>query len=257
MKKILLSILFLTASLAYGQVEQVIPAKPQPARLLNDITPGRHFLTAAQAEALEAKLVSYDDSTSTQISIVIVESLQNYTANEYATALGRKWGVGSKEFNNGIVILVSTGGGAGNRDAYIATGYGLEGAIPDVTADDIVENVMIPAFREGNYYQGLDDAVDALIKAAAGEYHTARKKKAKTNYKTVVFIILMLLSYFISRGGRGGSMLSRSGPGGWIGGPWYGGGFGSGGGFGGGSSGGGFGGFGGGGFGGGGAGGRW
>lgn len=235
----------------------MIPEKPQPPRLFNDLTPGTNFLTPSQAAALEAKLVTFDDSTSNQITIVIVESLQDYTANEYATALGRKWGVGSKEFNNGIVVLVSTGGGDGNRDAYIATGYGLEGAIPDVIADDIVENEMIPEFRQGNFYKGLDDAVNALAKAAAGEYHTARKKPAKTDFKTVVFIILLMILFFYFRGGQGGTMVSGRGHRGWTGGTWYGGGWGSSGGFGGGSSGGGFGGFGGGGFGGGGAGGKW
>lgn len=257
MKKILLPILLMLAGLAYGQVEKVIPPKPQPSHLYNDLTPGANFLTPAQAAALENKLVAFDDSTSNQIAIVIVESLSDYSANEFATALGRKWGVGSKDFNNGIVVLVSTGGGEGNRDAYIATGYGLEGAIPDVIADDILENEMIPEFRQGNFYKGLDETVNALMKAAAGEYHTARKKAVKTDYKTVLFIILLLLIFFLSRGGHGGTMVTRRGHRGWTGGTWYGGGWGSGGGFGGDSSGGGFGGFGGGGFGGGGAGGKW
>jgi uncharacterized protein len=261
MKQILLSILLLISSLLYAQVENIIPTKPQPPRLYNDLTAGKNFLTPSQASVLEQQLVKFDDSTSNQISVVIVENLEGYTANEYATALGRKWGVGSKEFNNGVVVLISTGGGDGNRDAYIATGYGLEGAIPDVIADAIVEDELIPEFKKGNYYRGLERATAAIMKAAVGEYKQARTKKSKVDVDVIVLIILIVLVFLFSRGGHGGTMVSCRGHRGWTGGTWYGGGWGSGGGFGGGfgggSSGGGFGGFGGGGFGGGGAGGKW
>ncbi|MEY4637856.1 MAG: hypothetical protein RLZZ446_375, partial [Bacteroidota bacterium] len=134
----------LIATTAAAQVDKILPERPSPAHLYNDLTKSSNFLTKAQAEYLENSLVSIDDSTSNQIAIVVVESLEGYTANEYATALGRKWGVGSQAFNNGVVVLISTGGGDGNRDAYIAVGYGLEGAIPDVTADNILENELIP-----------------------------------------------------------------------------------------------------------------
>src|SRR5215203_2649809 len=140
---------------AVAQVENAVPQRPNPPRLYNDFTKGGSFLTPEQASYLEGKLVAYTDSTSSQVAIVVVEDLKGYEANQYATALGRKWGVGGQQFNNGIVILTSTGGGDGNRDAYIATGYGLEGAIPDITAKQIIDNELIPEFREGNYYSGL------------------------------------------------------------------------------------------------------
>ena len=257
MKRLLLPILLLIGSLLSAQVENIIPAKPQPPRLYNDLTAGKNFLTPSQASVLEQQLVKFDDSTSNQIAVVIVETLEGYTANEYATALGRKWGVGNKEFNNGVVVLISTGGGDGNRDAYIATGYGLEGAIPDVIADAIVEDELIPEFKKGNYYRGLERATTSIMKAAVGEYKQARTKNSKVDVDVLVLIILIILVFLFSRGGQGGTMVSRRGHRGWTGGTWYGGGWGSGGGFGGGSSGGGFGGFGGGGFGGGGAGGKW
>ena len=257
MKKILLPILLSLQLLVYGQVENIIPAKPQPPRLYNDLTSGKNFLTPSQSQALEQRLVAFDDSTTNQITVVIVEDLQGYTANEYATALGRKWGVGSKEFNNGVVVLISTGGGDGNRDAYIATGYGLEGAIPDVIADAIVEDELIPEFKNGNYFRGLERATNALMQAAVGEYKQARTHKSKVDIDVIIPIILLLLIFLFSKRGGGGTMVSRRGHRGWTGGTWYGGGWGSGGGLGGGSSGGGFGGFGGGGFGGGGAGGKW
>jgi len=151
----------LVAIAAYAQIEKIIPVRPSPATLYNDLTKSAAFLTKSQADYLERTLVSFDDSTSNQISIVVVERLEGYTANEYATALGRKWGVGSQTFNNGVVVLISTGGGDGNRDAYIAVGYGLEGAIPDVTADAILENELIPSFKEGNYFDGFKRTIDA------------------------------------------------------------------------------------------------
>ena len=122
----------------FAQVEDHVPKRPSPSRLVNDLTEGG-FLTNEQQVALEKKLVAFDDSTSNQIAVVIVETLEGYSANEIATALGRAWGVGGKEKNNGVVVLISTGGGDGLRDVYIATGYGLEGAIPDATAKAITD----------------------------------------------------------------------------------------------------------------------
>lgn len=248
----------LVATAADAQIEKIIPVRPSPATLYNDLTKSATFLTKPQADYLERTLVSFDDSTSNQISIVVVERLEGYTANEYATALGRKWGVGSQTFNNGVVVLISTGGGDGNRDAYIAVGYGLEGAIPDVTADAILENELIPSFKEGNYFDGFKRTIDALKKAAAGEYKQERRKRksSEVGIPSIIFVIILILISLLSSRGGGGTMINRRGHRGWTGGAWMGGGWGSGSSWGG-SSGGGFGGFGGGSFGGGGAGGKW
>lgn len=244
--------LFSLASLA--QVEKVIPSRPSPPTLVNDFT--GNFLTAAEKQALEQKLVAYDDSTSNQVVIVIVKSLEGYSADEYAIALGRAWGIGNKDFNNGVVILISTGGGEGNRDAFIATGYGLEGAIPDGTAQTITDHDIIENFKKGYYYQGLDDATTSIQEAAAGRYKapagwgSSKQKK----FPAALFIVAIILFIVLSAGfggGGGGTYVSGGGFGGWSGGGggWSGGG--------GGGSSGGFGGFGGGSFGGGGAGGKW
>lgn len=251
MKRFLLIISLLFSVCVSAQIEKVIPSRPSPPTLVNIFS--KDFLTTEQIEALEKKLRNYNDSTSTQITIVAVESLQGYDANEYATELGRKWGVGSKDFNNGVVVLIATGGKEGTRKAYIAPGYGLEGAIPDVTAKSIVEHELIPNFKEKKYYRGLDEATDAIIKAAAGEYKApagyGSKRKKGISIGTIIFLVIMLIVFLGSGGGRGGTYVSRGGYTGWGGGGWSGGGSSS--------SGGGFGGFGGGSFGGGGAGGNW
>ena len=243
---------------------RLFPKNRSPPRLVNDFA---DMLTPEQEHALENKLVAYNDSTSSQIAVVTVESLEGYEDEEYALALGREWGVGGKDFNNGIVILIAEK----DRKSRIEVGYGLEGAIPDITAKTIIEDDLTPNFREGNYYRGLDRATDNLIRAAAGEYKaTEGQKKGKSKgigFGAIIVFLIMIFLFASGRkgGGRGGGMISRRGyrdfGAGWIlgsllegasrgggGGGWSGGG---------GSSGGGFGGFGGGGFGGGGASGSW
>jgi uncharacterized protein len=258
--KYFLSIFFLLMTIgSFAQVEKAIPARPAPAKLVNDLT-GK-LLTSEQTAALEQKLVAYDDSTSNQIAVVIVDDLKGYSAADYSIALGRAWGVGNKNFDNGVVILISTGGGSGNRDAFIAVGYGLEGVIPDLTADAILSNELIPNFKSGNYYRGLDEATNAIFKAAEGRYKAPegyRKKGGKgiSSFVIILLVIGLLMIFGGIGGGGGGGYVSRRGYTGWPGGGWIGGGGWSGGG-GGGGGGGGFGGFGGGGFGGGGAGGKW
>ena len=241
---------------------QPIPPVPNPPRLVNDLT-GK-VLQPGQIAHLEQKLVAYDDSTSVQVAVVIVNSLGGYEPVDFATELARQWKVGNKKTNNGVVLLISVE--EGNRKVFIAPGYGLEGALPDITCKQIVENEIIPNFKQDNYYRGIDEATDAIIKATKGEYKAPAgyKKKGKGGGSSaVVFVIIFIVVIFIlsSRGGGGGGMASRRGyhdgippifwfPGGGGGGRSGGGGWSGGGG-------GGFGGFGGGSFGGGGAGGSW
>ena len=233
-----------------------LPARPEPPRLVNDFT---GILTTDQQQALESKLVAYDDSTSIQIAVVLVESLDGRDIAEYAVELGRAWGIGNKENNNGVLLLVSKG----DRKINITTGYGIEGALPDITASHIIDEQIKPNFRDNDFYRGLDEGTDAIIAATKGEYKAPenyRKKKGKREVPGVlVLLIIFVIMYFIRRGGGGGGYYGGGGyrrshgPGGiWFfpssGGSSWGGGS---------SSGGGFGGFGGGSFGGGGASGDW
>lgn len=247
--------LFCAPAIAFSQA---IPKVPVPPRLVNDFT---NTLTPDQQQSLERKLVAFDDSTSTQIAVVIIKSLDGYDVADYALKLGREWGVGGKEFNNGVVVLVAKE----DRKMNISTGYGVEGALPDITAGHIIQDIIRPNFKGEDYYRGLDEGTDAIIKAVKGEYQTPRKKDKGMSAGTILLIILLVFIFLAITsgggggftGGRGGTFMSRRGYRGFTG-PvtWGGGGFG--GGWGGGSSGGGgFGGFGGGSFGGGGASGSW
>jgi uncharacterized protein len=249
MKKI--GIIYLIGFLLFAfhqlSAQNIIPAKPNPSRLVNDYT---NTLTADQKNTLEKKLVDFDDSTSTQIVVVILPSLEGNDISDVALKIGRSWGVGGKEYNNGVVFLISIG----DKKINISTGYGVEGALPDVTCKHIIEEEVKPNFRGSDYYRGIDEGTNAIIKAVKGEYHIKRKKdKTSRGAILIVAIIVILIFSFLSgRGGGGGTMMSRRGFGGPVFFPMGGFGGGSGG-----NSGGGFGGFGGGSFGGGGASGGW
>lgn len=224
------------------------------------VTDQSNALSPAQRDALSQKLRSYADTTSTQIVVVIVPTLNGMDESSYATELGRAWGVG-QQVNNGVVVLVSPE----ERATFIATGYGLEGAIPDAIASRIVRNVMIPQFRNGDYYAGIDQAVDALVMAARGEFSALESESDGVPFGPLLFMLILFIFVVymaVKHGGTGNPNIGSSGRGGRRkSGPIVFGGGGSGGfgGFGGGGGGFGGGGFSGGGgsFGGGGAGGRW
>lgn len=261
MKKLLLIFLLLFAK---HVVAQKIFDKQNPPQAVNDFG---NLLAPFQRESLEKKIRDYNDSTSSAIVIVTVPDLQGYDIAEVSLKYLRDWGIGTKDKNNGVLILVSKD----DHKARIETGYGMEGVLPDVTAKQIIDDRMIPYFKENDYYRGFDNAVDAVIQAAAGEYKAdpAAKKGGGPSVKTIIFLVIIffvIISFLRGGGGGGGNYMSRRGSSGLGGLPWFiagnllggggrgGGGFG-GGGFGGG--GGGFGGFGGGGGGGGGASGGW
>jgi uncharacterized protein len=262
MKKLALLITLLFSIRAFAQIDKIIPPRPTPPRLVNDIA---HILTPEQVEALERKLVAYDDSTSNQIAVVIIQSTGDYAIDDVALGILRKWGVGNKEKDNGIVILAAMA----DRKIWIATGYGMEGVVPDITAQSIIDQDILPNFKAGNYYRGFDAATNSIFRAAAGEYkapagyHERGRGPGISIGKIILAIIILffILNMFGgSGGGRGGGFLSRRGYRGFGGpiifpGSFGGGGWGSSGG--GGFGGGGFGGFGGGSGGGGGAGGSW
>ncbi|MEO7265879.1 MAG: TPM domain-containing protein [Ferruginibacter sp.] len=268
MQKISIFFLFILLSgLCFGQqpadVRELLKPRTGTQVLVNDFA---GILTPDQKAALEYKLVAFDDSTSTQIAVVIINDLQGFDVADYAVQLGRAWGIGGKEFSNGVLLLISVK----DRKLNIATGYGVEGALPDITSKHIIDEEIVPNFKGNDYYRGIDKGTDAIIKAVKGEYNVARKKDSKGGSKIPFILIAIVLFILFSSGGgggKGGQFMSRRGSRGlaetifWgslLGGGRGGGGFG-GGGFGGGSSGGGggFGGFGGGSFGGGGASGGW
>jgi uncharacterized protein len=237
--------------------QEGIPNKPYPPRLVNNLSKAfPDFISKEETRKLEEKLVEFSDSTSNQIVIVIVDDINDMEPWTYATELGQKWQVGQKGKDNGIVILLKPTGGQGQRKSHIAVGYGLEGAIPDLTAKRIQERELLPYLKDGKHYEALDRTTNVLMALAKGEYDAASYGKGDGSAVWMIVFLFILIFILIAIFGKknGGGNGFTMGPGGLIGGA-----IGSsiGRGFGGGGSSGGFGGFGGGSFGGGGSGGSW
>lgn len=191
-----LSIFFFTFLSA---ITQNLP--PKPNKLVNDYV---GILSSSEIYSLEQKLIDFDNSTSTQIIIVIIDDLQGYDPSDFAQRIGEKWGAGRKGYDNGVVILLKPTGGQGQKKVEISTGYGLEGVIPDLTARRIVDNEMIPYFKQGDYYSGLDKATTTLMKLAAGEFTAAEYNKAAkgSNFGFLLPIINMVIMFFVFRIGN-------------------------------------------------------
>jgi len=217
---------------------------PDPTGHVNDFA---NLLGQREVQNLETKLRTYRDTTSNVIAIAIVESLQGLPREEVATTIFNEWRMWEGERQNGVLILVAPN----EREMQIEVGYGLEGAITDLQAGRIVDEIMRPNFQDGNFYTGLQQATSVLMRLGAGEYDAIdRATEDSGNFSFIVMIIIFIVIYTLVRasgGGRGGGKRSRHtlGSGGivWGGGGFSGGsgGFSGGGGFGGFSGGGGFG----------------
>ena len=199
-------LLVVACILSISSYSQQLPAVSNPPRLVNDFV---GILTPSEQVTLEHFLSDFNDSTSNQINIVIISTLNGYPIEEYSNKLFREWGIGSKEKNNGILILVASQ----DRKIRIEVGYGLEGAIPDIIANEIINNDLKPNFKNQAYYQGFVEAVQDLAIAAKGEYNIKKKKVDKDSVKDlfklffIIIIIIILLSIFgrKNRGGGGSS----------------------------------------------------
>lgn len=276
-------LLALTLLLFLGSVTLLSAQAPIPPKrdyLVHDYA---DLLTRSEEVALGDKLAAFARETSTQIVVLTEESLEGADAFQRSIDIAQSWGIGgSEEKDNGILIYVAEQ----DRAIRIQTGYGAEGFLPDAIAKRLIDNIITPAFRNSQYYQGLDRATDAIKDLATGEYVAEPGDGAQSDGLPPIFIFFLILLVFIiisaignrhddddddDEGGywRDGryemddpyrKRRRRRGGGGWVIFPGGFGGGGSGGGGGGGMGGfggGGFGGFGGGGFGGGGAGGSW
>lgn len=257
LKTAVVSLLLILLSFT-GFSQRNIPPKPDTQTSVYDEA---NILSNSEEQRLTQKLVNYADTTSTQIVVATITSLEGEYIGTYSAKWAHKWGIGQSKKDNGLFILLSEN----DHKIWITTGYGLEEYLTDAKTKMIIENIILPEFRKNDFYQGLDRGTTAVMQVLAGTFKGTPNRKQNSNGFPAksIFIIIVFIVIIISfigknrggggRGGRRGSstlmdaiILSSLGRG-----SFGGGGFG-------GSSGGGFGGgFGGGGFGGGGAGGSW
>jgi uncharacterized protein len=202
-----LLILIITAKVS----SQELPEPMVPLRLVNDFT---GFLSEDQQVSLNNKLLEFNNQTSTQIYVVTYDELQDYPIEEFADKLAEKWGIGQKGKDNGLIILISPKNH--QHGITIQTGYGLEGAVPDAIAKRIIERVIIPDFKQGNYYAGLDSATNVLMALTRGEF-TAENYLKKGGGEgqipggAIVIIVVVLLIIFSKISGNRKHTIGRRG----------------------------------------------
>jgi len=231
-----------------GPVRATEVMPPAPGAYCNDYA---HVLSAETVARLDAKLEQFEQATSSQIVVAIYPTMQTDSSIEdYTVRAAQSWHVGQKGKDNGAVLFVFIA----EHKMYIEVGYGLEGALPDITAKQIVSDVIAPRLRQGDFDGGISAGVNAILAATQGEYKgtgstVGQRHQQSSDTASTIFFLIIIALFIGLRLFAGGSRVYSSG--GYIGGGGFGGWGGGGGGGGGGFSGGG------GSFGGGGAGGSW
>lgn len=192
MKKlgIILVLLITMFSNSWAQVEY--PKPSDPPRLVNDFT---NTLDANQVKALEDKLVAFADSTSTQIAVVIIATTSDMPISDYTIELGNQWKIGTKGNENGVLLCIALN----DKQLFIASGYGVEGALPDALCGKIISNDIRPFFKEGKYFEGIDNGVSKIIDVVKGEpYKATATKKGFRKFKSgPIFFVLFFFALII------------------------------------------------------------
>ncbi|GGF78338.1 TPM domain-containing protein [Wenyingzhuangia marina] len=160
------------------------------------------ILSSQEAQALSQKLIRYSDTTSTQIVIATIESLNGNDIAMLATEKAHDWGVGQKGKDNGVFILIAPN----ERKIHIATGYGVEHLLTDYLSKQIIDDIITPNFKKQQYYNGLNQATDVIIKILAGEYKADKQKSTKNRKGSIIVLILIVgaVLFFMSRGNNSG-----------------------------------------------------
>ena len=188
-----------------------IPSKPSEETSVYD---GADILSSSEEKQLEQKLISYADTTSTQIVIATIQSLNGEYEGVYAAEWAQEWGVGQSKKDNGLLILVAEN----DRKIWITTGYGLEEYLTDARSKQIIEQIILPEFRANSYYNGLDAGTTAIFQVLGGTFKgTPQSQNGGQGFPVqgIVMLILfvVIIISFIKRKGGGGRNGGRRGAG--------------------------------------------
>ncbi|WP_179020564.1 TPM domain-containing protein [Winogradskyella forsetii] len=194
-------LLLLLASSFVGWAQFDIPEKPEFQTSVYD---GINLLSATQKNNLEQKLIRYSDSTSTQIVIATISSTKGEYINYLGAQWAEAWGIGQADKDNGIFILLARD----DRKIGISTGKGIEHLLTDALSKRIINNDIIPYFKQNDYYGGLNRATDAIFEVMTGEYQGTRQTESEFPFEVLFFLFVIFVIFIIaiskSRGGRGG-----------------------------------------------------
>jgi len=205
-----LSIFLLSIQPGYSQ--RAIPPTPKVQTSVYDEA---NMLADVQKSRLEQKLIRYSDTTSTQIVVATINSLQGENIGLYAAEWAHEWGIGQKNEDNGILILVSKN----DRKIWITTGYGVEEKLTDFTSKSIIDQIITPQFKKGDFYGGLDKGTTAIFEVLNGTYQGSRKKDngIPIGQLAMMLIFIIIMIKVFSRNNRGnhggGNRGNRSGSG--------------------------------------------
>jgi uncharacterized protein len=185
-----------------GWAQFKIPEKPVATKQTS-VYDYANLLLANQKQDLERRLINYADTTSNQIVIAIIPSLEGENIGILTPQWAQEWGIGDKDNDNGVFILLAVN----ERKIWISPGYGLEHILTAGINGEIIRNVIIPNFKQGDYYQGLYDGTNALMELFSGTYKA--KKQIQNEFPAgaiIFFVILILFLLFLisSKGGKNG-----------------------------------------------------
>lgn len=173
----------------------LLSAQPAFPELTSRVVDEATLFSAAQKAELESTLENHENNTSNQVVVVTLKSLEGYDIRDYGLELGRAWGIGQKDKNNGVLLIITPN----ERKVSIEVGYGLEGALPDATAKSIIDQEILPYFKEGDYFGGAKFGVDAIISAIKGEYVPYEVESSSKSFKfTDLIMPLIFLFVFIA-----------------------------------------------------------
>lgn len=177
-------------------------AVPQLAARVTDLT---HTLAAPQTQALEARLADFEAKKGTQIAVLIVPTTKPETIEQFGMRVVEAWKLGRKGVDDGALLLVAKD----DRALRIEVGYGLEGALNDATANRIIDEIIVPYFKRGEFYQGIDAGVAAMMQVAGGEPLPAPKparQSGSQSYESLMFIGFVIA---VALGGMLRAMIGR------------------------------------------------
>lgn len=203
-----------------------LQAAPSFPKLTGNVVDNASLLSSSAERRLSTQLTAHENATGNQVAIVTLPTLQGYDIATYGYQLGRQWGIGQKDKNNGVMLIIAKK----ERRMRIEVGYGLEGKLTDAISANIIQTVIRPAFKRGQFEKGIEAGATAIIQALGGQYTMRKAKSGESRFSWVFLIFIIIVVFFNLFGGGGGFGLGRRyGGGRYYGGTFGGGGFSSGG----------------------------